>query len=184
MSERPTPQPPQVGSAPVYDRNIARLREYIAAGLAAVIVIGAVAMMIMAVTQVTSAATDVSFSRIKDLLLFINPLLGVVVGYYFNKVSTEARAESAEQTTATVTSLTQQATAAQERAQASADTAQKAVTEHKQALTEVSMLSQQLLNSTTPDPNVLSGPDAFEDDGVRRQLQQAIERAQRLAHTV
>lgn len=41
---------------------------------------------------------DVSFERIKDLLLFINPLVGVVIGYYFNRVSTEARAQNAERT--------------------------------------------------------------------------------------
>lgn len=182
MSERPASQP-QAGSSPAYDRTVARMREYIAGVLAAVIVVGAVAMMIIAVTQVTSAASDISFGRIKDLLLFINPLLGVVVGYYFNKASTEARAESAEQTAATVTNLAQQATASNERAHATAAEAQQAVAEHKQALTEVSMLSQQMLDITPPDPNVLSGPDEASDDGVRLRLQQAIERAQRLART-
>jgi len=42
------------------------------------------------------AAAFYQYARVKDLLLFINPLLGVIIGYYFNKVSSDLRAETAE----------------------------------------------------------------------------------------
>jgi len=183
MSEPVQSTQPLPESVPPYDRATAHVREYVAAGLALVIVIGAVAMMIMAITRVGAAADDVAFQRIKDLLLFINPLLGVVLGYYFNKASTEARAESAEYSATTAASLAKQAATSRDRAQASATAAQVAVTEHKLALNEVTVLSQQLLDSTGADPSILSGPDEAGDVPIRRDLQQALEHARRVMRT-
>jgi hypothetical protein len=79
--------------APSGDPRLARFREYVAAGIAIIVVVGTGALIVVAITKTSS--TD-SFTNIKDLLLFINPLLGYVVGYYFSRVSTEGRAESAE----------------------------------------------------------------------------------------
>jgi len=75
------------------DTGIVRLREYTAAGLAAVVVIGMVILVVFAATAVGSAD---NFGRLKDLLLFLNPLVGIVIGYYFNRVTSERRAENAE----------------------------------------------------------------------------------------
>jgi hypothetical protein len=58
------------------------------------------------------------FARAKDLLLFINPILGVVIGYYFNKASTEGRAEQAEENTRAAQAQMRRATTEAARAQA------------------------------------------------------------------
>lgn len=78
------------------------------AALIAIVLVGCLVFMIrQAFQSLGSAQSDPSFDRLKDLLLFINPLVGVVIGYYFNRVSTEARAENAERTAqgATATAL-------------------------------------------------------------------------------
>jgi hypothetical protein len=165
---------------PVYDPTIARAREYIAGGLALVIVVGAVAMMILAFLYVDAPDNNLAFARVKDLLLFINPLLGVVLGYYFNKVSTEARAERAEQSATTAAGLASQAALARDRAQAAVQDAQTVVTEHKLVLSEVSTLSRQLLQRDEGDPAVLGVAEPADDDALRRELRDALERARRL----
>lgn len=68
-------------------------------------------------------------------LLIVNPLLGVVIGYYFNKVSTEARAESTESTAQSATMSAQQATEARNAAEAEA---QAARSEAEEALCRLS----------------------------------------------
>lgn len=75
------------------DTRIVRLREYTAAGLAFVVVLGMVVLVVLAAASVASAD---NFGRLKDLLLFLNPLVGIVIGYYFNRVTSERRAENAE----------------------------------------------------------------------------------------
>lgn len=89
----PDPATLRQQAQPAPDRWQARLREGIAAAIAGCIVLATVVLVGIAVAQADSAET---FGRVKDLLLFVNPLVGYVIGYYFNKVSTEARAENAE----------------------------------------------------------------------------------------
>jgi hypothetical protein len=89
----PDPATLRQQAQPAPDRWQARLRETIAAAIAGCIVLGTLVLIGIAVAMASSAET---FGRVKDLLLFVNPLVGYVIGYYFNKVSTEARAENAE----------------------------------------------------------------------------------------
>src|SRR5262245_37539536 len=103
------------------DASLRRFREYVAAGIALLVVLGTFGMLIAAFWYIDS---NESFARVKDLLLIVNPFLGVVIGYYFNKVSTEARAESAENTARTATASAQQAVTRAEVAENTAQTAQ------------------------------------------------------------
>ncbi len=121
-----------------------RLREYVAAAIALIVMLGAVVMLILAYSGVNSPDT---FARIKDLLLFINPLLGVVIGYYFNRVSTEARAESAESTARTANVTAQQAEAARNQAQEAAKATTLEARETKAALSQLVQATDKLLGA-------------------------------------
>ena len=137
-----------MSSQPVSDAAtevaLRRLREYVAAAIALIIILGAVVMLILAYNGVSSPDT---FARIKDLLLFINPLLGVVIGYYFNRVSTEARAESAESTARTATVTAQQAEAARNQAQEAAKATTLEAQETKAALSQMVQATDKLLGA-------------------------------------
>jgi len=114
------------------DPGLRRFREYVAAAIAVLVILGTIVMMIVALRYVGSSD---QFARVKDLLLIVNPLLGVVIGYYFNKVSTEARAESTESTAQSATMSAQQATEARNAAEAEA---QAARSEAEEALCRLS----------------------------------------------
>ena len=87
-------------SSPLYiDPWLRRFREYVTAALAGIVVLGTMVMVAFAFASVNVPDT---FNRAKDLLLFLNPLVGLVIGYYFSKVSSEGRAESAEATCSTI----------------------------------------------------------------------------------
>jgi hypothetical protein len=82
---------------------------------------------------------------VKDLLLFINPLLGVVVGYYFNKVTSEARAETAETTAQSAMTSAQLAAEARNAAETEAKTAKGEAEEAKSALKEVGEVAEKMM---------------------------------------
>jgi hypothetical protein len=69
------------------------LKEWVTALLALIVVIGSVGLGIFAVRSV---GDDKIFAKAKDLLLFVNPILGVVIGYYFSKTQTENVVKNAE----------------------------------------------------------------------------------------
>jgi predicted lipid-binding transport protein (Tim44 family) len=131
MSEQ-LPAQPVVKTDP--DLAMRRLREYVSAGMAGIIILGTVIMMIMAFSHLQ---TPDEFARVKDLLLFINPLLGVVIGYYFNKVTSEARAETAEKTVQSAMTSAQQASAERDKAQADAKSAKSEAQETKEVLKDM-----------------------------------------------
>jgi len=80
VNDQPTSQLAPISKMQVF-------REWVAAILSIIVILGAFSMI---------AAAFYQYARVKDLLLFINPLLGVIIGYYFNKVSSDLRAETAE----------------------------------------------------------------------------------------
>lgn len=174
--ERPLERRSDSPSAPATlqeqaDIELRRYRERISARLATVVIAGTGILIGFAVWY--TSAPD-SFARVKDLLLFINPLLGVVLGYYFTKTTTETRAEQAE-TTAKHASMTAQR-ATQERDQATAEKTQaidvlsqleKATSQH---LAYTSAQSGGTLHDND-DPGVLAASDP--------QLLVALERARR-----
>ena len=153
------------------------LREVVGATIALVIVLVTGIMLYVVFTRYvasTDPAADKHFERAKDLLLFINPLLGVVIGYYFNKVSTEARAEKAEATVATANNNAQLAIADRNEAKEEAK-------EAKAVLNEVMPAAQEILNESTRQPGTLgSGESAATDSNARRTLRNALDRWHRL----
>ncbi len=136
-----------MSAQPVFDVAtevaLRRLREYVAAAIALIVILGAVVMLILA--YYSGVNSPDTFARIKDLLLFINPLLGVVIGYYFNRVSTEARAESAESTARTATVTAQQAEAARNQAQETVKATTLEAQETKAALNQLVQATDKML---------------------------------------
>jgi hypothetical protein len=99
--------------------------------------IAAVALILLMLTFIDAGKTGSSadlFGREKDVLQFVLPFLGTVLGYYFGRVPAERRAESAEQSASgaqqhaeslqqsTVRAEAERATAQQQAQQLSADT--------------------------------------------------------------
>ena len=155
------------------------LREVVAATIALVIVaVTGVMLYVVFSRYIASAdpAADKHFERAKDLLLFINPLLGVVIGYYFNKVSTEARAEKAEATVASANNNAQLAIADRNEAKAEAQ-------EAKSVLNEVMPAAQEVLNESAARPGTLGGAESSvdTDSNARRTLRAALDRWHRLS---
>ena len=175
MSEQPpVPRLP----APA-DPAVRRIREYVSAIIAVVIMLGTVAMMIQAFNYLGSPE---EFARVKDMLLFINPLLGVVIGYYFNKVTSEARAETAESTAQNAMTTAQQATEGRNQAEAEASTAKKETKEAKSALKEVGQAVEKMTAETAAStPGVLSVDEVGKPVvDPRLELQMAWSRARHL----
>jgi hypothetical protein len=148
------------------DPLVRRLREFVSAGIAIVIIVGAVLMLIQAFNFLASPE---EFQNVKDLLLFINPLLGVVIGYYFNRATSEARAETAESTAQSAVASAQQATEARDKAEAQAEAAKNESQEVKVALKEVGQSAEKMMAQVQPAPGVLSlaeGGEVVEDPRV------------------
>ena len=86
-----------------------QFRERVSSLLAGLIVVVAVIVLLVAVaTALRTSEEGQAFTNIKDVLGFLNPLLGVILGYYFNKVSSENRAETAEKTARSAAAAAQQ----------------------------------------------------------------------------
>jgi hypothetical protein len=113
-------------------------------------------MMILAFSHLQ---TPEEFARVKDLLLFINPLLGVVIGYYFNKVTSEARAETAEKTVQNAMTSAQQASAERDRAAAEANMAKSEVAETREALQEMVQATEQTVAQAAEEGTTTLGVD-------------------------
>jgi apolipoprotein N-acyltransferase len=156
-----------------------------AAAIAGVVVVSFVVMTGLAFFYTSN---NEAFTRAKDLLLFINPVVGVVIGFYFNKTSTEARAESAEKTARVASDTAQQAV--QERAEATAQAtqatqiasqAEQKADEAVSLLGEVTESADAVLAQPQPGGGVLGGggsePEAA--GAARKRLQEALERARR-----
>jgi hypothetical protein len=134
-----------------------------------------------------SAGDEARFNRVRDLLLIINPLVGVVIGYYFNKTSTDARAEQAEATARGAQAGAQASERARERAEQGMQAAQTRSDEAMAVLSEVSDSAQVMLNQeAAAGAPLLGGAPGSEGDGgiaaanARADMQAALARARRL----
>jgi hypothetical protein len=159
----------------VVDPQLRRLRERVAAGIAIALVAATIGLIAAALLQVNSAA---KFALVKDLMLFVNPLVGVAVGYYFNKVTSEARAETAEAAAKDATQTTGQAV------QAAAD-AKVETHQARQQVQEVTSSLSQMVETTAPlveqppgrTPGVLGAEGAPAETIDDMQLRIALARA-------
>ena len=169
-------QPEQASPTLSFNESMRRFRENVAAAIALVIVLGAVGLILLALSQLEGPD---SFTRAKDLLLVLNPLLGVVLGYYFNKVSTESRAESAEMTARSVAATAQQATEARSQAESQARAAQQEAQEAVGTLKDMSAAAGKMLEQWPSGAPGVLGAGAAPSDDLRQELRDAWLRSRR-----
>jgi uncharacterized membrane protein YcjF (UPF0283 family) len=91
------------------------IREAIA-GIIAIIFVATFLLLVRAAYSTMENAA--AFGSAKELLAIVNAIVGVIVGYYFSRMTTEARAERAE---ATADDATQTAARATENERAAKD---------------------------------------------------------------
>lgn len=174
MSQQPPPKPVPNGTLSGDDPWLTRGREVITALLALIVVIGTAILIASAFKYVSVDDTkDLSFQHAKDLLNIVLPLLGVVLGYYFNKVSTEKRAEAAEKSAQKAEVVAQQANEVKQTVQLESERT-------KDSLRDVAKAAEKLL---APESylETLGEPTsaATVSDEARLELKSALDRARR-----
>ena len=165
----------QSGKEPEF--ALRRFKERIAAAIALIVVLGMIMLLIVA----ARAARD--FDQIKDILLVVNPLVGVVLGYYFNKVSTEARAENAETMAQEATKARDDAQMETREAKAETESSRQQATEMRVVLTDVSGAAERMMAHVSGSEMTAfsaSGGSAEPGDQIRQDLLMAVERAKRI----
>lgn len=160
------------------------VKELMAALIGIGLVVCLLVMIVKAFDFIRVPADDPAFQKVKDLLLFINPLVGVVIGYYFNRVSTEARAENAERTAQGATATAQAAQTARGEAEAQAQINKAESEEAKSVLQDIIPDAESLLSQMPPpSPAVLGSAGTASVETLtepRRNLQRSLERARAL----
>jgi len=93
--EANTDQPSQsvINQLAIWDKRMLVGRELITNVLGALVVLVTLVIAIVTIFSVGNAST---YAAAKDVLLFMNGLVGVVLGYYFGRVPGDARADKAE----------------------------------------------------------------------------------------
>ena len=102
------------------------IREVVAGVLSLIVITAFVVLLTRALDR--TAKPD-EFGPVKDLLGMINPIAGLVIGYYFSRVTSEARAERAEAAVVVHSRTANDAIAAQHEAESQARTASSALAE-------------------------------------------------------
>ena len=72
------------------------MRELTTTALAGIVMVGFVTLIVMAVGGVDDP--DPAFERFKELIAIGNGIVGVIIGYYFTRTTTESVVEKAEET--------------------------------------------------------------------------------------
>lgn len=81
---------------------LAVIREIGAILIAVIVMVLFVILLTQAMQSLPSnTARKDDLGPIKELLAIVNPTIGLIIGYYFSRVTTEARAEKAEASAAT-----------------------------------------------------------------------------------
>lgn len=156
--------------------SLERLREYFAGGIAILIILS---MLLIGLVAVFNLGAPVQFQAAKDLLLIITPFVGVVIGYYFNKVTTDSRAVALQRAADAASATAMSATAESERAQQQAQQATAQANQIRGALTDIVSASEGV-NASHPGNLGMLGPDnngATSDAQINFRL--ALERARR-----
>ncbi|MDX1614546.1 MAG: hypothetical protein R3300_09565 [Candidatus Promineifilaceae bacterium] len=171
------PMPPELPGDP----KLRRFREYITALFAGLLILATLVLIFMAASN---AGSDQAFGRIKDLLLFINPLVGVAVGYYFSKATTQSAVEGAEATARDATVHAQALHEARQEAEAEATRAAQAAVRARSALQELVTATEEAVTdggATSPAGLVLGDSEAAPAPApVDLDLVLALERARRV----
>lgn len=154
------------------------------AGLIAIVF--ATAFLLLIVSAYGKHADEKAFAAIKELITIVNGVVGVIVGYYFSRMTTEARAEKAETTAAKATDAAGKATEAASKAIETAKEANVAVETAKQAehvlkarLTTLADSATEVMGMTTmPSTKSADGTKSAESASLAR-LRDAVRQAER-----
>jgi hypothetical protein len=77
----------------LWDKKIVIAKELISGAMGGLIVLVTLGVAIATILSVSNAST---YAAAKDVLLYMNGLVGVVLGYYFGRVPSDIRADNAE----------------------------------------------------------------------------------------
>jgi hypothetical protein len=146
------------------------LRE-VMAGAIALFVVAVFAWLLFRAVTSGSNAPDVTLA--KELLGMVNPLMGLVVGYYFSRVTSEARAERAEATVTATLRSAERASEARDQAVSDARTARERAGELTHALEGLTRAAEQALAPRGAAQETVRAADRPSD------LESALERARR-----
>ena len=160
-----------VQPTPDSDKFLLYLREITAVVIAAAVVVGFAVMLYLTYGYVNAPPAEPTYQRAKDLLLIIDPFLGIVIGYYFNKVSTESRAEHAEANARTATETAKNAEGGKDEAQKESEAA-------KTALANLTAAADSVLDQiSSPAAMGIAAAEAGGSAGAVARLRSASERA-------
>lgn len=150
------------------------LREIAALLIAAVILGGFLLMM----RDIYSNVGGENQQERKDLLHIFTGFLGIVIGYYFNRVSTEARAEKAESAARRANETAQGVIVEHRNALHESSVAKEAAGIAKNELRNLLIAAQNLLENsasrTTRSSSVVGAENEF------KTLRDAVERAEKI----
>lgn len=161
------------------DRKLSRIREYVAAALA-LIILATTGIVILSSLKYTNNSE--SFSRVNELLATLIPLLTFVLGYYFNKTSTEPRAEKAEETARAAAINALQAIEARARADSDAKMAKDKTRDVRSALAGLEQTTEKYLSHlSSPRPGTLgeNQNQTESEEKLRLELRAALLHAKR-----
>ena len=88
------------GSKWTPDLKIQAFKEIVTAAMGLAVVIFT---LVLAWTSLTYSANDTQMANVKDILLLVLGLAGVVIGYYFGRIPADARATQANEKSQQVT---------------------------------------------------------------------------------
>jgi len=161
------------------DRKLSRIREYVAAALALIILATTVILILLSLKYTDNSE---SFSRANELLETLIPLLTFVLGYYFNKTSTEPRAEKAEETARAANDDARKANEAKARADSDAQMSKDETRDVKSALAELGQTTEKYLSRvSSPRPGTLGEEQnqTESEEKLRLELRAALLHAKR-----
>jgi hypothetical protein len=100
------------------------MRELTTTALAGIVMVGFVTLLVMAVRGVDDP--DPAFERLKELIAIGNGIVGVIIGYYFTRTTTESVVEKAEETARSASDAATAAKDGQARMERQVDEAEQA----------------------------------------------------------
>jgi hypothetical protein len=160
------------------DSRLPLIREGAAALLAMTVMVMFFYLLAQALKSLPSSGTQAAdFTPIKELLAIVNPVVGLIIGYYFSRATSEARAEKAEaavQTANDTANQAQQTAKTAEQAKAQTEAHAEKTTGALQSL--VTAVGSQIKS----DGEHASNAEAARRAEAEAQLRVALERAKQI----
>ena len=155
---------------PPWTIRLAMIRE-IVAGILATVVMG---LFLLLILRALYRVTGNEFTPIKELLAMVNPTVGLVIGYYFSRVTSEARAERAEASAEAAGRSALESAQARAHAEASMEGTRHRAEEARSALAEL----VRTVDEAKKVPGALEARERPGDDAVSLEI--ALDRARRV----